>query len=124
MDYHFRCVRGEIAGLVKNFGTNPETLVKATFEYIKSILMENRFIFQAYSHPYYSELIKGLRREMLDNIKPQAAILQASGIPQDTAFTLVLLFNSALNNYILTQDEESFHIQMDFLLNILEKYKK
>jgi AcrR family transcriptional regulator len=123
VEEHFRDVKDHTEALMKKYGGRLADFVDEMFQYVKSMLLENRFIFQVYSHPYYSELIKGLRCEMLDNIKPQALILQVFGISQETAFTLVLLFNSALNNYILTQDEESFHIQMDFLLKTLEKYK-
>lgn len=122
VEEHFRKVRGDIDTLVLNLGSNPYAFVKAIFYYTKEMFLENRFIFQVLSHPHYSEIIKDLRVYLLDGIKKQAAVLQERNIPQDAALALVLLFNSALNNYILTLDDDSFIIQMEFLLNYLKTH--
>lgn len=119
VEEHFNKVKSDIDVLLLKFGSGPDAFVKAVFNYTKEMLSENRFIFQVLSHPHYSEIIKDLRKFLLDGVKRQAAVLQKLNVPQETAIAAVLVFNSALNNYILTQDEESFIIQVKFLLGIL-----
>jgi len=119
VEEHFRKAKADIDNLVLKFGSNPDAFVKAVFYYTKEMLLENRFIFQVLSHPHYSEIVKDLRAYLLDGTKKHMAILQKYNLSQKNALGVVLLFNSALNNYILTQDDDSFMIQMDFLLNYL-----
>ena len=118
VEEHFRKVKADIGSLVLKFESDPDAFVKATFCYTKEMLLENRFIFQVLSHPHYSQIVKDLRNHLLDGIKKQTVILQRYNVPEKTALAVILLFNSTLNNYILTQDEDSFMIQMEFLLRI------
>lgn len=120
VEEHFRKVRYGIESLEDEFESNPEALVKAIFNYTKEMLLENRFIFQVLSHPHYSELVKDLRKYLIYSVKGQALVLRKFNIPEKTVHALVLLFNSALNNYILTKDEESFTIQLEFLLGLFK----
>lgn len=120
VEEHFRKVKADIDGLALRLGSNPDAFVKAVFYYTKEMLLENRFIFQVLSHPHYSGLVKDLRVNLLDGAKKHMAVLEKYNVPQGTALAVVLLFNSALNNYILTQDDDSFMIQLEFLLNYLK----
>lgn len=119
VEEHFRKVKADIDSLVLESGSSPEALVKAIFNHTKEMLLEDRFIFQVLSHPHYSEITKDLKKCLVEGIKKQAAVLQKFNVRQEAALAAVLLFNSALNNYILTQDEDSFIIQMEFLLGVL-----
>lgn len=120
VEEHLRKVKADIGSLVLKLGSRPDAFVQEVFNYTKNMLLENRFIFQVLSHPHYSQIIKDLRNHQLEDIKKQAAILEKYNVSQETALAVILLFNSALNNYILTQDEDSFMIQMEFLLRILK----
>jgi AcrR family transcriptional regulator len=121
VEEHFRKVKADIDTLLLKFGSSLDAFVKETFYYTKEMLLENRFIFQVLSHPHYSEIIKNLRKYLLDSMKKQTEIMQKLNVPQETGFAAVLLFNSALNNFILTQDEDGFMIQMKFLLKIFKE---
>lgn len=109
--------------LVLKYSEHPETFVLAIFTSCKSLIHENRFIFQVMLHPLYGKLIKPLRINLLDSMKSQSVVLQRFLLTNEKGYAIVLLLNSALNNYILTQDEESFQLQMSFLLNLFVNNK-
>lgn len=116
--YHIHNVMNETGNMAQKYGDNPDKFVFAMFTYVKSLIMENRFVFQVMIHPYYSQLTKELRINMLGNVKMQSEKLQKYFLSKDMAYAIVLLYNSALNNYIITQDEEGFKLQMEFLLKL------
>jgi len=120
VEEHFRKVSTDINELAQRYGTAPDTFAKAMFSYTKSMLHENRFIFQMLSHPVYSEMIKDMRKGLVNVIGEQSAMLQRFNLSMETSNAFALLYNSALNNYILTQDEDGFMLQLEFLLKLLE----
>lgn len=120
VEEHLRKVSADINELTQKCGTAPHAFAKAMFSYTKSMLHENRFIFQMLSHPVYSEMIKDMRKEIINVIKEQSEMLQKFNLSMDISVAFALLYNSALNNYILTQDEDGFLLQLKFLLQLLE----
>lgn len=121
VEEHFDRVSAETRKLVGLYGDRPEQFISVMFAFVKSMLMENRFIFQVLSHPQYGGGIKNLRSNLISGIKLLQPILGKIGVSQEAGPALLLLFNSALNNYILTQDETGFQMQMEFLLNYIKK---
>lgn len=117
--WHIRCVRSEILDLIRKFDTKPDSMAMAVFDYTKTMILQNRFIFQVLTHPHYSEMIPGFRNDMFLGFEN----LPESFVLKDAPRAITLLFNSALNNYILTRDEKGFAIQMDFLLKALQRMK-
>lgn len=119
--YHIQNVLKETGDMVQKYGDNPEKFVLVMFTYVKSLILENRFMFQVMLHPHYSQLTKELRNNMLGSMRMQSEKLQKFFLSKETGYAVVLLLNSALNNYIFTQDEESFLKQMEFLLKFFRE---
>ncbi len=120
VEWHVRCVKSDIDRMMRGFCFMPEAFIRAVYVYTKSMLHQNRFIFQVLTHPHYSEITKNLRYVMFNSVKETAAEKLKAHMSRETAIAVTLLLNSTLNNYILTQDEDGFETQVRFLLKIFQ----
>ena len=111
----------EIEGLMKKHSGHPQEIAEALFVSVKSKLLENRFVYQLMLHPNYDYLTKQIREDMMLQYSTYAKPDSEQEQSQEAAQAIFLLFNSALNNYILNQDEEKFRIQTGFLFKLLKQ---
>lgn len=118
-EYHIQNLMKVTNEFIDKYGSQPDKFVWAMFEYVKSLILENRFVFQVMLHPYYSQLTLDLRKSMLDSIQIESKALKSYSLSDENANAVILLLNSALNNYIFTHDEAQFRIQVEFLLSTL-----
>jgi AcrR family transcriptional regulator len=121
VEVHFRKVKETTEQLLKKYDNKMDEFGYAMFEYVKSMVSENRFILQVLSHPYFQTVIKGEREYLANGLIKQASVLEKQGVSREKSLALILLFNSALNNYILNQDEESFLIQLNYIINAFKQ---
>jgi Transcriptional regulator len=107
--------------LLKKHGDDPEAFVWKMFHYVNSKLEEERFAFEYMLHPNYRPLNDSLRKQLLDNLQQQSEKLQDYYFSKKDGYAMTLLLNSALHNYVFTQDEDGFRFQMEFLLKLIKK---
>lgn len=120
---HLKEVREVTASLFKEYGSQLDTVAYKLFDYLKGTILESRFLMQVLAHPYYSTLVKVLRQEHLFSIAQLPAEMRGSLSEKDCQ-AIILLCNSALNNYVMTQDEKSCFIQLEYILKILTGHGK
>ncbi len=107
--------------MLKKYGDDPEAFIRAMFHFVNSKLEEERFVLEFMLNPNYRPMVSDLRKELLGSLQQQSEKLQDYYLSKKDGYAMVLLLNSALNNYIFTQDEDGFLIQMNFLLKLIRK---